>query len=51
MEESAEEWDWRRVELERRKGMQFAQHFAALDGMHALFDGGAKGALGRFSPG
>lgn len=45
------EWDWRRVEWERRKGMVFAEHFAALDGMHATFDGGSEGALGHFLPG
>lgn len=43
-------WDWRRTEWERRKGMAFAEHFAALDGMHALFDGGDDGALGHFTP-
>lgn len=45
------EWDWRRVELERRKGMEYAQHFAKLDGTNGLFDGGEDGALGRFSLG
>lgn len=42
------EWDWRRVELERRKGMEMAEHFAALDGTNALFDGGEDGAVGSF---
>lgn len=42
------EWDWRRVELERRKGMEFAAQFNALDGTNALFDGGEDGAVGRF---
>ena len=42
------EWDWRRVEYERRKGMEFAQHFAALDGINALFDGGEDGVVGSF---
>ena len=42
------EWDWRRVEYERRKGLELAQHFAALDGTNALFDGGEDGALGHF---
>ncbi|KAL8423794.1 hypothetical protein RB596_003854 [Gaeumannomyces avenae] len=45
-----ESWDWRRTEWERRKGMAFADHFAALDGMHTLFDGGDDGALGHFRP-
>ncbi|KAL2158241.1 hypothetical protein VTH06DRAFT_4561 [Thermothelomyces fergusii] len=42
------EWDWRRVEAERRRGLQYAEHFAALDGTNALFDGGEDGAVGYF---
>ncbi|KAL0475998.1 hypothetical protein QR685DRAFT_568666 [Neurospora intermedia] len=42
------EWDWKRVEYERRKGMEYAQHFAALDGVNSLFDGGEDGAIGKF---
>jgi len=42
------EWDWRRVELERRRGMQYAEHFAALDGANSLFDGGEEGAIGHW---
>ncbi|KAL2257425.1 hypothetical protein VTK26DRAFT_196 [Humicola hyalothermophila] len=42
------EWDWRRVEWERRKGMEMAEHFAALDGTNALFDGGEDGCVGSF---
>jgi hypothetical protein len=42
------EWDWKRVELERRKGLKYAEHFAALDGTNSLFDGGEDGAIGRF---
>ncbi len=49
--DKAGEWDWRHVEHERRAGMEFTKHFAALDGAHGLFDGGSDGALGRFSPG
>ena len=45
------EWDWKRVESQRRKGMEFAEHFAALDETNSLFDGGEDGALGRFGPG
>ncbi|KAK2615351.1 hypothetical protein N8I77_002113 [Diaporthe amygdali] len=45
------EWDWKRVEGQRREGMKFAEKFAALDGTHGLFDGGEDGALGRFYPG
>ncbi|KAJ4302429.1 hypothetical protein N0V88_002573 [Collariella sp. IMI 366227] len=42
------EWDWTTVELERRKGLEYAEHFAALDGTNGLFDGGEDGAIGKF---
>ncbi|KAK0726939.1 hypothetical protein B0T26DRAFT_636184 [Lasiosphaeria miniovina] len=42
------EWDWRHVEQERRKGLEYANHFTALDGTNALFDGGEDGAIGSF---
>lgn len=42
------EWDWRRVEAERRRGLEYAEHFAALDGTNSLFDGGEDGAIGNF---
>lgn len=45
------DWDWRRVEYERRRGMEYAQHMAALDGASSFFDGGRNGALGKFRPG
>jgi len=41
-------WDWKRVEHERRRGLELAQHFAALDGTNALFDGGEDGVVGNF---
>ncbi|KAI1336703.1 capsule polysaccharide biosynthesis protein [Xylariaceae sp. FL0016] len=44
-------WDWKRTEAERVRGMEFTQHFAALDGLHSRFDGGEDGALGRFALG
>lgn len=44
------EWDWRRVEAQRRKGMELASQFQSLDESHALFDGGSAGALGCFGP-
>ncbi|CAN8105901.1 unnamed protein product [Discula destructiva] len=46
-----DEWDWKRVEYQRREGMKYAEKFAALDGLHGTFDGGKDGALGRFYPG
>ncbi|KAI0134006.1 capsule polysaccharide biosynthesis protein [Xylariales sp. AK1849] len=50
-EEVESGWDWKRTEAERLKGMEFASHFAALDGLVGQFDGGEDGALGRFGPG
>ncbi|KAI1054055.1 uncharacterized protein FIESC28_05093 [Fusarium coffeatum] len=44
------EWDWRRVEAQRRKGVEYAKHFQELDTLHELFDGGNEGALGKFAP-
>lgn len=49
--EGGGDWDWRRTELERRRGMQVAQKFAALDTVHTLFDGGKDGILGKFALG
>lgn len=45
------EWDWKRVEHQRREGMKYAEKFAGLDGLNGQFDGGEDGALGRFYPG
>ena len=45
------EWDWRRIEAQRRKGMNLATHFQELDGLINEFDGGRHGALGKFAPG
>ncbi|XXH04021.1 hypothetical protein Hte_010432 [Hypoxylon texense] len=47
----ASEWTWERTERERRRGLEYARHFAALDDLHGWFDGGEDGALGRFSLG
>lgn len=44
------EWDWRRVEAQRRKGMELASQFHALEGLHELFDGGSNGALAKYGP-
>ncbi|KFG85903.1 capsule polysaccharide biosynthesis protein [Metarhizium anisopliae] len=45
------EWTWERTEKERRRGLEYARHFAAMDDLHGWFDGGEDGALGRFSLG
>ncbi|TLD28639.1 hypothetical protein PspLS_04079 [Pyricularia sp. CBS 133598] len=50
VDETYAEWDWRKVERKRRQGHVFAEHFAALDGLQAEFDGGKHDALGRFGP-
>ncbi|KAH8879075.1 hypothetical protein GQ53DRAFT_775226 [Thozetella sp. PMI_491] len=46
--DESSEWDWKRVEYERRKGMEMADHFATLDQTSELFDGGEDGAIGVF---
>lgn len=45
---SGDIWDWRRVEAENASGMKFAEHFAALDGLHQTFTGDETPALGYF---
>lgn len=45
------EWDWRRTEAQRRKGMELADKFQGLEDAHDLFDGGNQGALRRTWPG
>ncbi|TVY82574.1 Uncharacterized protein LSUE1_G002062 [Lachnellula suecica] len=44
----ADEWDWKRIEAENKKGLAFAEHFAALDGLHNEFSGSQAPALGRY---
>ncbi|GAP84599.2 putative capsule polysaccharide biosynthesis protein [Rosellinia necatrix] len=44
-------WDWKRTEEERLKGLEYAQHFAALDGLLGEFKPGENGPLGTFGPG
>jgi hypothetical protein len=41
-------WDWRRIEAENAKGMKFAEHFAALDGLHETFSGEEGPAVGYY---
>ncbi|KAI0402504.1 capsule polysaccharide biosynthesis protein [Xylaria palmicola] len=49
---AADVWDWRRTEAERRKGLEYAEHFAALDGLLNQFKAGEDGRpLGQFGPG
>ncbi|KAI5467189.1 hypothetical protein BGZ63DRAFT_418910 [Mariannaea sp. PMI_226] len=42
------EWDWRRVEAQRRKGMELASKFHSLEELHDVFDGGNHGAIARY---
>ncbi|KAH6891430.1 hypothetical protein B0T10DRAFT_485270 [Thelonectria olida] len=42
------EWDWRRVEAQRRQGMKMASNFQGLEELHDVFDGGNNGAIGMF---
>jgi len=44
-------WDWEHTEEERRKGLEYAQHFASLDDLLTRFEPGEKGIMGRFGPG
>ncbi|KAI9745825.1 MAG: hypothetical protein M1818_000506 [Claussenomyces sp. TS43310] len=41
-------WDGRRVEHERQRGLDVAQHFTELDGLHTFLSGSSMPALGRF---
>ena len=43
-----DKWDWQRIEAENEKGLKFAEHFAALDGLQGEFSGSKKAALGRY---
>ncbi|KAL3424564.1 capsule polysaccharide biosynthesis protein [Phlyctema vagabunda] len=45
---SADKWDWERVEAQNERGLKFAEHFAALDGLHGEFAGSKQPALGRY---
>lgn len=40
-------WSWEQVEEERKRGLDVAKSFRALDGLHALFRGDGK-AIGVF---
>lgn len=44
-------WDWKKTEAERLRGMEYAEHFAAVDELISQFDGGEDGALGHFGLG
>lgn len=46
--ETTDEWDWRRLEAQNRRGLEFAQHFAALDNLNQTFSGSQEPSLGRY---
>ena len=46
--EEDDEWDWRRVEDERVRGMKLAELFNGLDGLSSEFHGEGDDALGIF---
>jgi hypothetical protein len=43
------EWNWDVIEKERLRGLEVAQKFAEMDGMHGFFDGGREGVLGEYT--
>lgn len=47
-EKGGKEWDWKRVERENKRGLKFAEHFAAMEGLHQEFSGSRGPALGKY---
>jgi hypothetical protein len=45
-----DEWTWQRTEMQRRKGMEYAEKFLALDELKGSFEGGKGAAVGIFWP-
>jgi hypothetical protein len=41
-------WDWARVERERARGMEVAEHMAGLDALMAEFPGDGAPVLGQW---
>lgn len=46
--ESIDEWDWKRIDAENKRGLAYVEHFAALDGLQQEFTGSREPALGRY---
>jgi len=44
-----DEWSWQRIVAENERGMEFANHFAALDTLHNEFSGAKRPALGVYT--
>ncbi|KAI1814006.1 capsule polysaccharide biosynthesis protein [Poronia punctata] len=49
--QSTTAWDWERTEEERRKGLEYAEHFAALDDLVTGFKPDENAIMGRFGLG
>jgi len=43
-----DEWTWQRIMAQNEKGLEFANHFAAMDGLHETFEGEGP-ALGVYT--
>jgi hypothetical protein len=43
-------WDLKRVQQENHRGLQLANLFNGLDGLHEVFSGNSAAALGKFGP-
>jgi len=46
--DAGDEWNWKRIEAENHRGLKFAEHFAALDGLNQEFSGSQSLALGKY---
>jgi len=42
------EWHWKRIEEENQRGLKYAEHFGALDGLQMEFSGSDRPALGEY---
>jgi hypothetical protein len=45
---SEDEWTWKRIDAENKRGLEYAEHFAALDSLNKEFSGSSSPALGKF---
>jgi hypothetical protein len=46
--EANDEWDWRRIVAKNERGLKYAGHFSALDGLIEEFSGSKTAALGKY---
>jgi hypothetical protein len=45
---TGDDWDWKRVVAENARGLEFAEHLAAMDDLHSEFTADTKPALGKY---